>query len=344
MPFALVAHHPRYIVIESDNKKKINTNAFLEDFIRGASEEELRKKYSLSHSQATRIIEILKGKGKITAEVVSRRQENLKVRFGSEQGPSDESNKVAVDLNTGLALHCPSCGAVVKRDAPACDYCAAALDFSRKGKTVHCPHCMADTPADGRFCIRCARPVLGRVKEGLALEDRLCPRCSIPMRGMRVGSFSLIVCARCKGTFVPHEVFEMMQETSDRIVFSTDFARRPELNQNETVRYVRCPVCRTLMNRTNFAKISGVIIDTCKGHGIWFDPGEIEKIMDFIARGGLVKAKEADLQRLKDEKQIMKIKNMPTAGSGDTSSQDWGFFSDPHDVDIVDVLRWVFEK
>jgi Zn-finger nucleic acid-binding protein len=330
-------------VAEEENRKKLNTSAFLDDFVRGASEEELRDKYSLSHSQLVRVTGVLKSKGQITLERIAQRDANLKIRFGSAAGSTESENKVAVDLNTGLVLHCPSCGAAVKRDANTCEYCSAALDFSLKGKTIVCPHCMASTPADARFCIRCARPVQGQVKEGLTLEDRICPRCSVPMQGLKVGDFSLIGCKKCGGTFVPHEVFEMMQERSDRVIFPTDFPRRGELEPEAMVRYVRCPVCKNMMNRTNFARISGVILDTCRGHGIWFDPGEMQKIMDFIAHGGLVKAKEVDLQRLKDEEQIMKIKSAPTARGGGAES-NWGNFDDPRGIDIVDVVRWVFGK
>jgi Zn-finger nucleic acid-binding protein len=102
-----------------------------------------------------------------------------------------------------------------------------------------------------------------------------------------------------------------------------------------------------MMNRTNFARISGVIVDTCRGHGIWFDPGELEKIMDFIAHGGLVKAKEVDLQRLKDEEDLMKIKNTPITGPGTTGSSDWGWVDNRKDVgiaDVVDVVHWLFGK
>jgi Zn-finger nucleic acid-binding protein len=332
-------------VVEPETKKKLNTTAFLDDFLRGTSEDELRSKYSLSHSQLVRVTEVLKGKGHITQETVTTRNANLKIRFGDEEGPPNSKNEVAVDLNTGLVLHCPSCGAAVRRDVRTCEYCSAALDFSLKGKTILCPHCMASTPADARFCIRCARPVQGHVKEGLVLEDRICPRCSVPMQGLKVGDFSLIGCKTCGGTFIPHEVFEMMQERSDRVIFPTDFPRRGELAHEAVVRYVRCPVCKNMMNRTNFARISGVILDTCRGHGIWFDPGEVEKIMDFIARGGLVKAKEVDLQRLKDEEEIMKIRNTPATGGGERSN--WGGFEDPRGaalLDVVDVVHRIFGK
>jgi Zn-finger nucleic acid-binding protein len=336
-------------VIEIQNKKKINVAAFLDDFTRGSSEEELRDKYSLSHAQVVRIVQIFKSKGQITPERVSQRNSNLKIRFGSEAGPPDWQDKVAVDLNTGLVLHCPSCGAAVKRNAQICEYCSAPLDFSLKGKTIICPHCMASTPADARFCIRCAEPIQGQVKEGLVLEDRLCPRCSVPMRGMQVGDFSLIGCKPCGGTFIPHEVFEMMQERSDRVIFSTDFGRRGELPQDQVVKYVRCPVCRTIMNRTNFAHISGVILDTCKGHGVWFDPGELEKIMDFIAHGGLVKAQEADLEKVKYEQEIMKINSIPLSEHGMAGSPGsrWEENEDGFHIrisDVVDAVRWILGK
>ena len=41
------------------------------------------------------------------------------------------------------------------------------------------------------------------------------------------------------------------------------------------------------MNRINFAKCSGVIVDICKGHGIWFDRDELSQIVEFVRGGGL---------------------------------------------------------
>jgi Zn-finger nucleic acid-binding protein len=62
-----------------------------------------------------------------------------------------------------------------------------------------------------------------------------------------------------------------------------------ELSGAETVKYVPCPVCGQLMNRHNFARISGTIIDTCKYHGVWLD-NELNRILKFIDSGGLEKA------------------------------------------------------
>ena len=105
---------------------------------------------------------------------------------------------------------------------------------------------------------------------------------------------------------------------------------------------MRCPVCSTMMNRTNFARISGVIVDTCRGHGIWFDPGEMEKIMDFMARGGLVKAKAVEVERLKDDESLMRLKSRR---SGTDSTSLFAPFEDFHDSDeklhLLDVMKWV---
>lgn len=328
--------------VSEDGRKRVNVSGFLDDFSRGASDRELRERFGLTHSQLTRLVGVLKEKGQLSSEIMRERENNLKIRFGSTQGPPDSEGSLSVDLNTGLVLHCPSCGAAVKREAQRCDYCAAHLDFSLKGKTVNCPHCFAETPADGRFCMRCAKTVKGLIKDGLRLDDRLCPRCDLPMRARKIGDFSVMYCEKCTGSFIPDETFEMMQENADRVVFSLDSGKRAPAKSDMAVRYVRCPVCRKVMNRMNFARISGIIIDACRGHGVWFDPGEIEKIMDFIARGGLQKSKVEELERLKAEEKIQKIKNMQI--SGRAGSDSWEVYPDAQGgLYTADLVSWVWD-
>jgi Zn-finger nucleic acid-binding protein len=307
----------------SNSKTRINAKNFIDEFVRGLSEGDIREKFSISHSQFLRLIGILQANGQLTAELMEERRTNLKIRYGQTDGPQ-EGEKVAVDLSTGLVLHCPNCGASVKRDATNCEYCSAALDFSLKGKTLICPKCFSRTPADGRYCYRCAEPILGRIKEGLMIHDRICPKCDLPMFGLQIGDFSIIGCKQCGGAFVSHDVFEMMQAQADKILFPTDQIPRKETNPlDQKVHYVRCPVCRTMMNRTNFARISGVIIDTCRGHGIWFDPGEIERTMEFITKGGIQKAKEIEIQKLKDDEKLAQIRGMPISGDRSQYTGHW---------------------
>jgi hypothetical protein len=41
------------------------------------------------------------------------------------------------------------------------------------------------------------------------------------------------------------------------------------------------------MNRSNFARVSGVVLDVCRAHGAWFDRGELGAIRRFLRSGGL---------------------------------------------------------
>ena len=52
------------------------------------------------------------------------------------------------------------------------------------------------------------------------------------------------------------------------------------------------------MNRVNFAKCSGVIVDVCKGHGTWFDRDELSQIVEFVRGGGL------DVSRSREKAEI----------------------------------------
>ncbi len=324
---------------------KLAVSSFLEDFVQGEPDEVLRKKYELTPSDLSHVVNELKQRGRITPEVIDSRRGRLKARFGSEDGPPDpaKEGKVAVDLDTGWALYCPSCGAPVRREAARCDYCNAALDFSLKGKTVNCPNCFAATPADGRFCVRCSRPVKGMVHDDKIMEDRLCPRCDIPMRAKEIGEFSLIGCDKCAGVFVPHEVFEMMQEKRDSVVFAATAPPKGRLDAGLHESYVRCPICRQMINRVNFARISGVIVDVCREHGIWFDGGEIEKIMDFVAHGGLQKAKAADVERLKAEEELTRLKSNSAGLGGGAVDISWGNFGENSGhPGLLKSLRWAF--
>lgn len=59
------------------------------------------------------------------------------------------------------------------------------------------------------------------------------------------------------------------------------------LPPSRVVKYRSCPHCNHIMERRNYGSRSGVIIDICRQHGIYLDPGELVAIETFIAMGGL---------------------------------------------------------
>ena len=50
------------------------------------------------------------------------------------------------------------------------------------------------------------------------------------------------------------------------------------------------------MLRLNYGRRSGVIVDRCKKHGVWFDADELRRVADFVARGGLDETRRRELE------------------------------------------------
>ena len=71
--------------------------------------------------------------------------------------------------------------------------------------------------------------------------------------------------------------------------------------------YRPCPICGELMNRFNFADCSGVILDACKPHGVWFDSDELRRIVTFVRDGGLDLAREKERHSLELERHRMEM-------------------------------------
>jgi len=55
------------------------------------------------------------------------------------------------------------------------------------------------------------------------------------------------------------------------------------------------------MNRVNFGRVSGAVVDVCKGHGTFLDAGELHQIVAFIVQGGLDRARAREKEELRDE-------------------------------------------
>ena len=74
------------------------------------------------------------------------------------------------------------------------------------------------------------------------------------------------------------------------------------------------------MNRINFARCSGVIVDICKGHGTWFDRDELSRIVEFIRGGGLEASRAREKEEIHEERrrlweeQVAKDRNQSGLG------------------------------
>jgi Zn-finger nucleic acid-binding protein len=178
-------------------------------------------------------------------------------------------------------LNCPNCGAATATDGPTCQFCGSRL------ATIACPSCFAMMFIGSRHCQRCgAAAVVPKVKDS---QSRNCPRCKKAMVSVNVGATTMLECEGCFGLWLAVATFEKVCADREQQSAVLGMATHAVSASHETskVNYVPCPECSQLMNRMNFARCSGVIVDICKQHGTWFDRDELSRIVEFISDGGL---------------------------------------------------------
>jgi Zn-finger nucleic acid-binding protein len=125
-------------------------------------------------------------------------------------------------------------------------------------------------------------------------ERPRCARCDIALASLSVeaGSQGVLGCPACGGEFCERAALESAVQKARLAGLGNAYAR-PVLDMAAPLRYVRCPVCGQLMVRRNYGGSSGVVVDVCGPHGVWFDRGELSQVLAFCASGGLARA-EAD--------------------------------------------------
>ena len=198
-------------------------------------------------------------------------------------------------------LQCPTCGAPALSDATYCAYCKARL------ATAACPSCFGMVFAGTKFCPHCgahADRVASVAAEGDAAKK--CPRCRVDLKAVSIGGVPVHECPDCSGLWLGADTFQRVsteREAQAAVLVGAGGTAEPAHAAPEArVRYVPCPECGKVMNRVNFARVSGVVVDVCKGHGTWFDADELRRVVEFIRGGGLEVAREKERQALEEER------------------------------------------
>jgi Zn-finger nucleic acid-binding protein len=194
-------------------------------------------------------------------------------------------------------LNCPMCGASVSSDAPQCRYCEARL------ATVSCPSCFGMMFLGSKHCPRCG--AAAAKADEVTSVGKHCPRCKKEMELKTLGDVKLLECASCLGLWLNVATFEKIcadREQQAAVLGAATLATSERTIPAGKVSYVPCPECSQLMNRANFARCSGVIVDLCKKHGIWFDRDELSRIIEFIREGGLELSRSKEKAQLEEER------------------------------------------
>jgi Zn-finger nucleic acid-binding protein len=193
---------------------------------------------------------------------------------------------------------CPYCGNGCPPLVRICPHCDVRLD------NVRCTRCFSLQGPGSFACVRCGQAL--ELEPLLDATDAPCPRCT--SEGTRPGSTLEVSgalegrvheCPRCGGMFIGRDVLAEIlcrAELTGPLDGET-LRRKSALGE---VHYVSCPLCHNSMNRVNFGKVSGVIVDVCRDHGTWFDAGELTTVVAFAAAGGLAKTRAREASEQKD--------------------------------------------
>ena len=200
------------------------------------------------------------------------------------------------------ALTCPHCGAAAGADDVACSFCSARL------ATTACASCFGLVFFGSKHCAHCGGAIA--VVE-TRVGARPCPRGCGTLRRLSLGGVELEECERCSGAWLAQDVFQRLcAEEERRSVFlgAEAQARHTAPTSAATIRYVPCPDCTTLMNRVNFGKRSGIVLDSCAPHGTWFDADELRRVVEFVRDGGLDRARAHERQQLEEERRLLAVR------------------------------------
>ncbi len=218
-------------------------------------------------------------------------------------------------------LNCPNCGAAISSDLPHCQYCDSKL------ATIACASCFGLMFIGSRHCPHCgAAAATVAPAQLVALK---CPRCKLEMSSISLGGEAMRECENCSGLWLDVAAFERIcasREQQSAVLGGAAVSPSAQLHANsvsEKVRYVPCPQCGQLMNRINFARCSGVIVDVCRGHGTWFDRDELRELVEFIRGGGLDLSRQKEKRELEFERDQLRMEQMVAAGR--VRSQAFGY-------------------
>lgn len=232
-------------------------------------------------------------------------------------------------------LTCPHCGAGVAEDAQRCDHCNTELLLKA------CPRCLARVFAGHQHCPACGAD-LEVAATGTARPDLPCPRCDVPLRARLAGDVVIDECGTCLGLFLDHVAIRRVIEDRAQARAEALLGALPRHEIKVQVApgqrmYVKCPSCRTVMNRKLFATGAGVIVDVCRAHGTFFDAGELPAIIEFVRKGGLAEAERKDLAR--ERARIEREREQLRASAGSAMwSVDPGPTSGTALVDLLSLL------
>ncbi|MFH1731988.1 MAG: zf-TFIIB domain-containing protein [Planctomycetota bacterium] len=104
----------------------------------------------------------------------------------------------------------------------------------------------------------------------------ICPACREEMIVVEYKKIELDICVACRGVWFDADELGLLLGSLD---LSADGIGRP-LEEKPSEEPRKCPYCRGKMDKILMGTDEAVVIDKCKkGHGLWFDGGELDTVI-----------------------------------------------------------------
>lgn len=204
---------------------------------------------------------------------------------------------------------CPSCGGPTSEAERRCEYCRAPV------ATLRCVKCLHMNVSESRHCAACGHDLLAPAPLS-ATSAWPCPDCKLTLDAIAFENGTLLDCPGCGGQFADHQLLRALLERRDTIAGALPRHSRPHDPLKQRVVYRPCPGCQALMNRRNFGKTSGIIVDICSRHGTWFDRGELPAVLNYVEEGGLERAHQLEAEARRKQ-QALPPATFPLTGNDD---------------------------
>jgi Zn-finger nucleic acid-binding protein len=195
---------------------------------------------------------------------------------------------MAVPVGT---IVCPGCGAAIAKTAARCGYCGATVVLPAPAgaagpaeRRTFCPRCTQLYPASAGRCPRCPPG---------ATDERggHCPRCGGHLEPTAMGAAVVDRCPACRGHWFDGDemehAFDVTTEGASREEANSLRRALPRASPADEIRYLACVRCGERMARRQIAPRTGLIVDVCRPHGVWFDGDELDRFLAFVRAGGL---------------------------------------------------------
>jgi Zn-finger nucleic acid-binding protein len=212
--------------------------------------------------------------------------------------------------------NCCNCGAPLSLKSTVCKYCTSLNDVDLRRKLF--------------------------ISDSIEQMNCTCPRCKCKLLTLDISgnnSFLIERCEQCYGLFFDLGELEKYLTLADTKASEIDHhSLNLLINENYhkeyPVSYIKCPVCEDLMNRINYGKKSGVVVNKCSHHGIWLDSGCLNHLVGWARAGGF----ELDqIEREEDKKRELNAKKR----AAEKSKMSYGDYTSKSEIGLIDVVKMI---